>query len=255
MCALIQTLRLCTGRTAHRGSRCIALLIHDHGTRRGWGVSVTPRPLFTPEEDQVPILQETGWAPGPVWTGTENLAPTGIRSPDRPARSQSLYRLSYPAHGWGRVEIYIFPSVIFYVWLTFFWVFFPRSFWNLLPRSPVVVVQLLLAMKLIATEIYQYHILLFCCWRNTCILFVLLWIFPSANLASFVSQPTAGVSNELPTWQIQAFLDIMPCCLVCADVSEELAAFKFRVWTLPGLQAEISTKQIDTTSHARTRGT
>jgi hypothetical protein len=26
----------------------------------------------------------------------ENLVPTGIRSPDRPARSQSLYRLSYP---------------------------------------------------------------------------------------------------------------------------------------------------------------
>jgi hypothetical protein len=33
--------------------------------------------------------------PGPVWTGAENLAPTGIRSPDRPARSKSLYRLSY----------------------------------------------------------------------------------------------------------------------------------------------------------------
>jgi len=29
---------------------------------------------------------------------TENLVPTGIRSPDRPARSQSLYRLSYRAH-------------------------------------------------------------------------------------------------------------------------------------------------------------
>ena len=29
---------------------------------------------------------------------TENLVPTGIRSPDRPARSQSLYRLGYPAH-------------------------------------------------------------------------------------------------------------------------------------------------------------
>jgi len=26
----------------------------------------------------------------------ENLAPTGIRSPDPPARSESLYRLSYP---------------------------------------------------------------------------------------------------------------------------------------------------------------
>jgi hypothetical protein len=34
----------------------------------------------------------------PVWTGAENLAPIGIRSPDRPARSQSLYRLSYWAH-------------------------------------------------------------------------------------------------------------------------------------------------------------
>jgi len=38
-------------------------------------------------------------APGPVWTGAENLASTGIRSPDSPARSQSLYRLSYPAQG------------------------------------------------------------------------------------------------------------------------------------------------------------
>jgi hypothetical protein len=41
-------------------------------------------------------LQEAGWASGPVWTGAENLSPTGIRSPDRPARRLSLYRLSYP---------------------------------------------------------------------------------------------------------------------------------------------------------------
>jgi len=87
-----------TGRTAHRGSRGIALLFHDHGTGRGWGISVTPQPLFTPSKDPVPIVQEAGWAPGPVWTGAENPVPTGIRSPDRPARSQPLYRLSYPAH-------------------------------------------------------------------------------------------------------------------------------------------------------------
>jgi len=92
---LVQALRLCTGRTAHRGSRGIALLFHDHGTRRGWGVSVTPRPLFTPRKDPVPIVQKAGCAPEQVWTGAENLAPTGIRSPDRPARSQSLYRLRY----------------------------------------------------------------------------------------------------------------------------------------------------------------
>jgi hypothetical protein len=76
----------------------IALLFHDHGTRRGWVFSSTPRPYFTPGKDPVPIVQEAGWALGPVWTGAEILATTGIRSPDRPARSKSLYRLSYPAH-------------------------------------------------------------------------------------------------------------------------------------------------------------
>ena len=34
-CTLVQALRLCTGRTALRGSRGIALPFHDHGTRRG----------------------------------------------------------------------------------------------------------------------------------------------------------------------------------------------------------------------------
>ena len=82
---------------ANRGSRGIALHILDHGTRRGWRVSVTPRPLFTPGKNPVPIVQEAGWAPGPVWKGVENLAPTGIRSRDRPARSQSLYQPRYPA--------------------------------------------------------------------------------------------------------------------------------------------------------------
>jgi hypothetical protein len=46
-----------------------------------------PRPLSTPGKDPVPTVQEAGWAPEPVWTGAENLAPTGIRSPDRPTRS------------------------------------------------------------------------------------------------------------------------------------------------------------------------
>jgi hypothetical protein len=77
---IVQALRLYTGRTAHRGSRGIALLFHDHGTGRVWGASVTPRPLFTPGKDQAPIVQEAGWATGPVWTGVENLAPSGFDS-------------------------------------------------------------------------------------------------------------------------------------------------------------------------------
>jgi len=75
----------------------IALLFHDRGTRRGWVVSSTPRPHFTPGEDPVPILQEAGWAPGSVWTGGKISSPPGF-DPYCPARSQSLYRLSYRAH-------------------------------------------------------------------------------------------------------------------------------------------------------------
>jgi hypothetical protein len=70
----------------------IAQLSLNLGDRwSGWS---TPRPgHFTPGKDPVPIVQEAGWAPEPVWIGAENLAPTGIRSPDLPVRSESLYRL------------------------------------------------------------------------------------------------------------------------------------------------------------------
>jgi len=55
----------------------------------GW---LRPRPgRFTPgKETQIPKVQEASWAPSSVWTIVENLAPTGIRSPDRPTRSESL---------------------------------------------------------------------------------------------------------------------------------------------------------------------
>jgi hypothetical protein len=54
---------------------------------------------FTLKHDKgelVPILQQAVWVPGPIWTGTENFASTGIRFPDHPVRSESLYRLRYP---------------------------------------------------------------------------------------------------------------------------------------------------------------
>jgi hypothetical protein len=35
-----------------------------------------------PGKDLVRTETEAGWAPAPVWTGAENLVPTGIRSPD-----------------------------------------------------------------------------------------------------------------------------------------------------------------------------
>jgi hypothetical protein len=52
---------------------------------------------FTPRNDRLPFAYEADWVPGTVWTDAENLAPIGIHCPDRPARSESLYRLSYPS--------------------------------------------------------------------------------------------------------------------------------------------------------------
>ena len=69
-----------------RVGRGIALLIHDRGTRRGWVVSSTPRPHFTPGKGPVPILKESEWAAGPVWTGGKSR-PHRDSIPDRPTRS------------------------------------------------------------------------------------------------------------------------------------------------------------------------
>jgi hypothetical protein len=68
----------------HRGStECVMYCCHRVSTQLRLNISYI-------------TVQEVGWAPGPVWTCANNLAPTGIRSPVHSARSQSLYRLSYP---------------------------------------------------------------------------------------------------------------------------------------------------------------
>ena len=77
---------------AQRGS---VTLFFNLGARWGWVVNATPRPLYPQERlgTLCTVVQEAGWAAGPVWTGAEYLAPAGIRSPDSPASSESLYRL------------------------------------------------------------------------------------------------------------------------------------------------------------------
>ena len=84
---------------ARRVGRGIALLFHDCGTRRGWVVSSTPRPHFTPGKDSVPILQKAGWAPGPVWTGGKSR-PHRDSTPDRPARSSVTISTELPGTLW-----------------------------------------------------------------------------------------------------------------------------------------------------------
>jgi len=85
--------RPCVTQRVDRG---IALLFHDRGTRRGWVVSSTPRPHFTPGKDLVPILQEAGLAPGPVWTDRK-CHPHRDSIPDRPARSSVTILTELPS--------------------------------------------------------------------------------------------------------------------------------------------------------------
>jgi len=81
---------------AQRRGRGIALVFLNLGAKWRCLVNTTPRPIYPWVRDPVPIVQKTGWAPGPVWTGAENLTSACIQSPDRPACSQSLYQLRYP---------------------------------------------------------------------------------------------------------------------------------------------------------------
>jgi hypothetical protein len=83
----------------------LLLLILNLGSRWLWVVSITPRSSFSPRE-RIPGTHWTGGSVGPR-AGLDKeargkiLSPLpGIetRSPGRPARSQTLYWLSYPAH-------------------------------------------------------------------------------------------------------------------------------------------------------------
>jgi hypothetical protein len=56
-CALVQALRLCTGRTAHRGSRNVAILFLEHGTRRGEGSESLPGRSLPPGKTRYPLYR------------------------------------------------------------------------------------------------------------------------------------------------------------------------------------------------------
>jgi len=91
-----------------------------------------PAALPPPPKKKYPIriVQEAGRAPGLVWTGAKNLVTTEIRFSDRPAHSESLYRLSYPGPLLGpfnlcnitvlqRGEIMLLFSTVYFVLLTY----------------------------------------------------------------------------------------------------------------------------------------
>jgi hypothetical protein len=80
------------------GGKKLLLVLHL-GTRWGWMVSVTPRPRFTPGERTSGTHCTGGWMGSRAGLDAEArrkiLCPCRGSNPDRPARSQTLYCLSY----------------------------------------------------------------------------------------------------------------------------------------------------------------
>ena len=87
-------------KQALTGLRGIDLSISNLGAGRGLVVNLTPRPFYARERDPVPIVQESGWVSGPIWMQEKNLAPppNGVRTPQHPDQSETLYRLCYSCH-------------------------------------------------------------------------------------------------------------------------------------------------------------
>jgi hypothetical protein len=77
-CTLVQALRLCTGRTAHRESRGIALPFHDHGTRRGEGSASRHGRSLLPGKIRYPLYRRLGGRQGQSGQVRKILPPPGL---------------------------------------------------------------------------------------------------------------------------------------------------------------------------------
>jgi hypothetical protein len=88
LCGTIYEAKQSSPATRHGGAWGEKIIAPTHSWPRHWMgvwvVSVTPRPRFAPGKGPpVPIVQEAGWAPEPVWTQTleeKSFAPAGDRT-------------------------------------------------------------------------------------------------------------------------------------------------------------------------------
>jgi hypothetical protein len=94
------------GTKAQRESRGIALSLTL--TLDGVGGQRHAPAALRKAKTRHPLYRGLGLVPGPFSKGAENLASTGIRSQDRPARSESLYPLPCPSP-YIYIYIYILP--------------------------------------------------------------------------------------------------------------------------------------------------
>ena len=81
---------------AHRGAEVYLYSFFNLGARWGWMVNAMPLPLYPSGKTRYSMYRRLGTPLGRSGRVRKISPPTGIRSPDCPAHSESLYRLSYP---------------------------------------------------------------------------------------------------------------------------------------------------------------
>jgi hypothetical protein len=118
-----------------------------------WLINFTPRPLYPRGMTRYPLYRRLGGLQGRFGRVLKISSPTGIRSQDCPARSESLYRLSYRGPQIQQVRqrkkiktngYYIWGFAVVNIKITVLWFVTPCTlvnYWqfisNLLPLSSV----------------------------------------------------------------------------------------------------------------------
>jgi len=119
---IVQTLRLCTGRTAHRGSRGIALFFHDHGTRRGEGSASRPGRSLPPGKTRYPLYKRLGGPQGrsgqvrkispPLGFDPWTVQPVASRYTDQATRSTRNYILYHKLNNIRHTYIHSVQNIL-----------------------------------------------------------------------------------------------------------------------------------------------
>jgi hypothetical protein len=81
---------------AEMGSGVTDVIIINLSAGWGWVINTMPWPFYPWKGFPVPIVRESGWTSGPVWTVVEKrkfLASTGVQTPNCPAHSKLLLTL------------------------------------------------------------------------------------------------------------------------------------------------------------------
>jgi hypothetical protein len=75
-----------------------------------------PGRTLPPKKEPVPVLQEAGWAPGPVWTGGKSH-PHRDSIPELPARSSVAITTELPGPYYKCICMFLYMYVGMYIYI------------------------------------------------------------------------------------------------------------------------------------------